>query len=81
MLRELAEDGLGRNEILHTAQSLFHDHVPARELGLSTAWIDRRHGQRGWGATGAPSTTPEIDFRFTSMAAMVESHRAEGGST
>jgi FMN phosphatase YigB (HAD superfamily) len=37
--------------MLHVAQSLFHDHVPARELGLDSVWIDRRHGRPGRGAT------------------------------
>jgi 2-haloacid dehalogenase len=36
---------------LHVAQSLFHDHVPARALGLETVWINRRHGKAGFGAT------------------------------
>ena len=35
-----------RERILHVAQSLYHDHVPAR-LGLATAWIDRRHDRPG----------------------------------
>jgi 2-haloacid dehalogenase len=40
-----------RARIVHVAQSLFHDHVPARELGLDSVWIDRRHGRPGRGAT------------------------------
>jgi len=32
---------LERDQILVVAQSLPHDHVPARALGLSSAWIDR----------------------------------------
>jgi 2-haloacid dehalogenase len=43
--------GLPRERILHVAQSLFHDHVPARRLGLSSVWIDRRHDRPGSGAT------------------------------
>ena len=43
--------GVPRQRILHVAQSLFHDHVPAKELGMTTAWIDRRHGRAGSGAT------------------------------
>ena len=31
-----------RERILHVAQSLYHDHVPANELGLTSVWIDRR---------------------------------------
>jgi 2-haloacid dehalogenase len=47
----LTRIGLPRERVLHVAQSLFHDHVPARSLGLATAWIDRRHGRGGAGAT------------------------------
>jgi len=43
--------GLPRERILHVAQSLFHDHAPARRLGLSSVWIDRRHDRPGSGAT------------------------------
>jgi 2-haloacid dehalogenase len=58
-----------RERILHVAQSLFHDHVPARALGLATVWIDRRDG-RGGGASPAAEVHP--DARFTSMAAFAE---------
>jgi 2-haloacid dehalogenase len=49
-----------RDGILHVAQSLFHDHVPARRLGLATAWIDRRHGRPGFGATPPAEATPDV---------------------
>jgi 2-haloacid dehalogenase len=64
--------GLQKHEILHTAQSLFHDHVPALARGLATAWIDRqRLSETGnWGATAAVSERPEPDFVFHSMAEM-----------
>jgi 2-haloacid dehalogenase len=76
LLRRLREDfGLGKPDILHTAQSLFHDHVPAKRIGLATAWIDRRHAARGWGATVPPPGTPKFDFRFESLAALVAAHR------
>ena len=58
--------GIPRQRILHVAQSLFHDHVPARALGLKTVWIDRRHDRPGSGATPAASATP--DARFPDMA-------------
>ena len=51
---------LPRERILHVAQSLFHDHVPAKRLGLSTVWVDRRHGRAGFGATPPASTTPDL---------------------
>ncbi len=78
LLERVAELGHGGPEILHTAQSLFHDHAPARRLGLASAWIDRRGEQDGWGATMAPPEGAAWDFRFTSMAAMAAAHRQEG---
>jgi 2-haloalkanoic acid dehalogenase type II len=82
MLNHLAELGHAKADILHTAQSLFHDHAPATQFGLARAWIDRRHDRVGWGATMPPPATVEergarYDFRFTSMADMVTAHQAE----
>jgi 2-haloacid dehalogenase len=54
--------GLPRERILHVAQSLFHDHVPAKALGLSTVWIDRRAGRPGSGATPPAEATPDATF-------------------
>ena len=76
MLGHLAASGVAPGTILHTAQSLFHDHGPAKQRHLASAWIDRRHDQDGWGAT-IPAPGRAFDFRFTSMAEMVEAHRAE----
>ena len=75
MISKLAETGVPKERILHTAQSLFHDHVPAKELGLTTAWINRRHGKKGTGATKAVgAVTP--DFTFNSLAEFVSQHQA-----
>jgi 2-haloacid dehalogenase len=71
--------GLDKGDILHTAQSLFHDHVPADHVGLATCWIDRRKGQGGWGAALAPPEDIETDFHFASLAEMAEAVRAEVG--
>ena len=54
--------GLPRDRILHVAQSLFHDHVPAKRLGLSTVWIDRRQGRPGSGATPPAVVTPDATY-------------------
>jgi 2-haloacid dehalogenase len=77
MLEKLASAGYAKRDILHTAQSLYHDHGPANRMGLASAWIDRRHDQDGWGATMKPAGTPRYDFRFTSMAEMADAHRQE----
>jgi 2-haloalkanoic acid dehalogenase type II len=79
MLEKLARLGHPSGEILHTAQSLFHDHVPAKRAGLATTWIDRRHDQEGWGATPQPADGARFDFRFPSLAALAAAHAAEQG--
>jgi 2-haloacid dehalogenase len=57
----LARIGAPPAEILHVAQSLFHDHVPARQLGLETVWVNRRHGKAGTGATPPASIRPDLE--------------------
>ena len=79
LLEKIATLGVEKAEILHTAESLFHDHVPARRHGLASCWIYRRHGQEGFGATMDPGEVPEVAFRFNSMAELAAAHRAEIG--
>ena len=62
--------GLPRARILHVAQSLFHDHVPAKRLGLSTVWINRRHDRPGSGATPPADATPDLETH--NMASFAE---------
>ncbi len=54
--------GVPRERIVHVAQSLFHDHVPAQRLGLQTVWINRRRGQAGPGATPRAQAVPTLAF-------------------
>ncbi|GAB2737931.1 HAD-IA family hydrolase [Salinifilum aidingensis] len=68
----LGELGCGRDELLHVAQSLFHDHVPAHRRGLASAWINRRHDRPGWGATPEPAEDWRYDAEFPSMAAFAD---------
>ena len=75
MIRELAKDGIRKDDILHTAESLFHDHLPANQVGLASAWIHRRAGKEGTGATHPPTHMPDYDFRFVSMAEMAQAHQ------
>lgn len=77
MLRNLASLGLTKEDILHTAESMFHDHKPANRHGLASAWIYRRYADEGFGATMHPGETPAYDFRFDSMAEMVSVHQNE----
>jgi len=72
----LVEMGVPRERLLHVAQSLFHDHVPARRHGLPSVWINRRHDRPGWGATPEPSEDYSYDLEFPSMIAFAEAARA-----
>ena len=50
-----------REQILHVAQSLFHDVAPARAAGLTTVWVNRRHDRPGFGATPPSTATPDLE--------------------
>ena len=76
LIDAVAKLGIDRGQILHTAQSLYHDHAPAQAAGLATAWIDRRDSRAGWGATLPLADTPAYDFRFVTLREMADAHRA-----
>ena len=76
LVDRLGEQGVPKEKLLHVAQSLFHDHGPAKAIGLTTAWIDRRHDTGGSGATTPISVEAPYDFRFLSLGALAEAHRS-----
>lgn len=53
--------GAVREKLLHAAESLFHDVVPAKEMGLSTIWVHRRTGKEGFGATPPADAKPDLE--------------------
>ncbi len=77
MLEKEAAAGIAAAQILHTAQSLFHDHVQAKAHGLASAWIDRRLDVDGWGATMPPEAPVTPDFHFPTLAAMADEREGE----
>jgi len=77
MIAHLGVMGLDMDGVLHTAESLFHDHGPAAKMGLRSCWIHRRHAQGGFGATMPAEEALRPDFRFTSLGEFVEAHRKE----
>jgi FMN phosphatase YigB (HAD superfamily) len=58
---ELAADGAEPERILHVAESLFHDHAPAKGMGFDTAWIHRRAAKGGFGATPPAEAEPDLE--------------------
>jgi 2-haloacid dehalogenase len=53
--------GRPKEDILHVAQSLYHDIVPARALGLKCVWVNRRANQSGPGATKPAAAIPDLE--------------------
>ncbi len=64
----LQQIGKPWDQVLHCAQSLFHDIGPARSLGLATVWVNRRAGKPGLGAT--PPSTAKPDLVVDDMATL-----------
>lgn len=69
LLEQVDDLGLRPDQLLHVAESLYHDHVPAHAAGLRSVWIHRRHAAEGFGATPAPRQNVTPDWRFESMDA------------
>ena len=69
--------GILPQQILHVAQSLTHDMVPATQMGMTKVWINRRHNVEGLGATAPPQGDYTIEFEYNSMADFVDAHRRE----
>ncbi|MFC0218980.1 HAD-IA family hydrolase [Pseudochelatococcus lubricantis] len=72
VLADLAARGYGKDDVLHVAQSQYHDIGVSRALGIANCWIERRHAQAGYGGTIAPQAFTQPDYHFTSMAALAE---------
>lgn len=72
LLERIADLDVEKTQLLHVAQSLFHDHVPAKAVGLDTVWINRRHDKPGWGATPDPKAEVTPDLTFPSLAAFAD---------
>ena len=75
---QLAAKGIAKDEILHVAQSKHHDIRPGRELGLTTVWVNRRHGRPGSGATLATDAVPHLTVN--SLAELVALHKGRSFS-
>lgn len=70
--RTVADLDIRPGALLHVAQSLFHDHVPARRQSLPSVWINRRHDRPGWGATPPPVGDYAVALEFPTMSAFAE---------
>jgi 2-haloacid dehalogenase len=73
----LSSMGIAKDDTLHVADSVYHDHQPASEMQLRSCWIQRRYEQRGFGANMKYSVEPSVDYKFTSMAQLVKAHHED----
>jgi 2-haloacid dehalogenase len=64
----IARLAVPKERVLHVAQSLHHDVAPARQLGITTVWVNRRHGRPGSGAT--PPSTASADHVVPDLATL-----------
>jgi putative hydrolase of the HAD superfamily len=64
--------GIKQSEILHVAQSQYHDMGVARALGYTICWIERRQGKPGWGGSPTPPTVTTPDFHFATLAQLAD---------
>lgn len=79
MIDVLAAMGIRKDQTLHVADSMYHDHAPASQVGIQSCWIHRQFEQRGLGATLRAVPEPAVAFKFTSMAQLVQAHHDELG--
>lgn len=68
----LSKEGYGFGDILHVAQSQYHDVAVARRLGYHTCWIERRKGKQGTGATPRVQTVAIPDYHFGSLVELAD---------
>ncbi|MFC5061487.1 HAD-IA family hydrolase [Actinomycetospora atypica] len=67
VLGRLSASGIAREEVLHVAQSRYHDIATAQRLGIATCWVERRHGSTGTGATPVAPSEVVPDRRVTGL--------------
>jgi 2-haloacid dehalogenase len=53
--------GVAPEQWLHVAQSVFHDVVPAKSLGITTVWVNRPSSRPGSGAAKSASANPDLE--------------------
>jgi len=62
--------GVAKARVLHVAQSLYHDHAPAKRLGFTTAWVNRPSRCPGVGVAPASDVVPDVEVE--NMAALAD---------
>lgn len=72
MFQTLKDMDIEQDQILHVAQSLYHDHMPAQALKMQSVWINRRVGKPGYGATLPPVEDVKPDLEVPTLRALAD---------
>ena len=59
----IRRSGLGKDQVLHAGQSLYHDIAPANVLGIRNVWVNRPSIRPGASATRPGTATPTYKVR------------------
>lgn len=74
----IARLGVEPGEILHIAQSIYHDIIPAQSVGLKTVWVNRRQGKTGAGATPVATAQPDLEVPdLQSLVQLIETQNSQ----
>jgi 2-haloacid dehalogenase len=71
--------GIAKEKLLHAAESLYHDVAPARELGITTVWVNRRQG-RPAAASRLADVKPDFEVATIQQLARLAFSRSATGS-
>jgi 2-haloacid dehalogenase len=72
--------GISTQEWLHAGQSIYHDVVPARSLGIATAWVNRPSKRPGLGAVRPAASVPDLEVTSLSQLADLSHHFPDCGT-
>lgn len=73
--------GYRQEDILHVAQSQYHDIGIARSLGYNVCWIERRMHQEGYGGTPRPDKVTKPDYHFATLRQLADAVEKEFGGS
>lgn len=75
MIREVGEKfGADKGQIIQTAQSQYHDHHPAKKMGIKSSWIVRP------GAVMGNRAEEIYDWKFDTLGEMADALEAESSA-
>jgi 2-haloacid dehalogenase len=69
--------GVVPSQWLHVGQSIYHDVIPAKSLGIKTVWVNRPSPRPGAGAAKAASAQPDLEVPNLKSLAQLTTENSE----